>query len=140
MMEGQHMAIGYARGLQKLNIQLYCWEALSVPVCFGQCIRHPKMQVPVLFCWPLLVSRFPIMRARASVKEMVVEELVAGSFSHFAQHWGRFMGFEPGWNHGFLVLVAMGRADRGREIRSVLVAGTHPGFWHIFFIAIMLST
>lgn len=41
--------------------------------------------------------------------EMVVEEPVAGSFSHFAnQYWGSFAGFMSGWNYWVLyVLVSM---------------------------------
>lgn len=41
--------------------------------------------------------------------EMVAEEPVAGSFSHFAyRYWGRFPGFLSGWNYWVLyVLVSM---------------------------------
>ena len=41
--------------------------------------------------------------------EMIVEEPVAGSFSHFAnKYWGKFAGFLAGWNYWILyVLVAM---------------------------------
>jgi len=41
--------------------------------------------------------------------EMIVEEPVAGSFSHFAyKYWGKFPGFLAGWNYWMLyVLVAM---------------------------------
>ena len=49
---------------------------------------------------------FLIMR---QLGEMVVEEPVAGSFSHFAyKYWGNFAGFASGWNYWVLyVLVAM---------------------------------
>ncbi|WLS78260.1 aromatic amino acid transporter AroP [Erwinia pyri] len=49
---------------------------------------------------------FLIMR---QLGEMVVEEPVAGSFSHFAyKYWGNFAGFASGWNYWILyVLVAM---------------------------------
>lgn len=49
---------------------------------------------------------FLIMR---QLGEMVVEEPVAGSFSHFAyKYWGHFAGFASGWNYWVLyVLVAM---------------------------------
>lgn len=34
---------------------------------------------------------------------MVVEEPVAGSFSHFAyKYWGNFAGFASGWNYWVL--------------------------------------
>ena len=49
---------------------------------------------------------FLIMR---QLGEMIVEEPVAGSFSHFAfQYWGKFPGFLSGWNYWVLyILVAM---------------------------------
>lgn len=49
---------------------------------------------------------FLIMR---QLSEMVVEEAVAGSFSHFAcKYWSDFAGFVSGWNYWVLyVLVAM---------------------------------
>lgn len=49
---------------------------------------------------------FFIMR---QLGEMVVEEPVAGSFSHFAHvYWGSFAGFTSGWNYWVLyVLVSM---------------------------------
>ncbi|AXE30105.1 aromatic amino acid transporter AroP [Chromobacterium phragmitis] len=49
---------------------------------------------------------FLIMR---QLGEMVAEEPVAGSFSHFAyRYWGRFPGFLSGWNYWVLyVLVSM---------------------------------
>ncbi|TLX59404.1 aromatic amino acid transporter AroP [Stutzerimonas nosocomialis] len=49
---------------------------------------------------------FLIMR---QLGEMIVEEPVAGSFSHFAhQYWGRYAGFLSGWNYWVLyVLVGM---------------------------------
>ena len=53
------------------------------------------------------VIEFLIMR---QLGEMVVEEPVAGSFSHFAhKYWGNFAGFFSGWNYWVLyVLVGMG--------------------------------
>lgn len=49
---------------------------------------------------------FLIMR---QLGEMIVDEPVAGSFSHFAyKYWGNFAGFVSGWNYWMLyVLVAM---------------------------------
>ena len=81
---------------------------------------------------------FLIMR---QLGEMVVEEPVAGSFSHFAyKYWGRFAGFASGWNYWVLyVLVAMA------ELTAV---GKYIQFWWpevptwvsaaVFFIAINL--
>lgn len=49
---------------------------------------------------------FLIMR---QLGEMIVEEPVAGSFSHFAnKYWGKFAGFLAGWNYWVLnILVCM---------------------------------
>lgn len=56
--------------------------------------------------------------------EMVVEEPVAGSFSHFAyKYWGSFAGFASGWNYWVLyVLVAMA------ELTAV---GKYIQFWYL---------
>ncbi|AUX73643.1 aromatic amino acid transporter AroP [Erwinia pyrifoliae] len=79
---------------------------------------------------------FLIMR---QLGEMVVEEPVAGSFSHFAyKYWGNFAGFASGWNYWVLyVLVAMA------ELTAV---GKYIQFWYpeiptwmsaaVFFVAI----
>ncbi|WP_455817662.1 aromatic amino acid transporter AroP [Pseudomonas cerasi] len=63
---------------------------------------------------------FLIMR---QLGEMVVEEPVAGSFSHFAhKYWGAFAGLASGWNNWMLyVLVAMA------ELTAV---GKYIQFWY----------
>ena len=62
---------------------------------------------------------FLIMR---QLGEMIVEEPVAGSFSHFAHnYWGGFAGFLSGWNYWVLyVLVGMA------ELTAV---GKYVQFW-----------
>jgi len=62
---------------------------------------------------------FLIMR---QLGEMIVEEPVAGSFSHFAHtYWGRFAGFLSGWNYWVLyVLVGMA------ELTAI---GKYVQFW-----------
>jgi len=52
------------------------------------------------------IIAFFIMR---QLGEMVVQEPVSGSFSHFAyKYWGRFPGFASGWNYWILyILVSM---------------------------------
>lgn len=62
---------------------------------------------------------FLIMR---QLGEMVVEEPVSGSFSHFAfKYWGSFAGFSSGWNYWILyVLVSMA------ELTAV---GVYIQFW-----------
>jgi aromatic amino acid transport protein AroP len=63
---------------------------------------------------------FLIMR---QLGEMIVEEPVAGSFSHFAHsYWGRFAGFLSGWNYWVLyVLVGMA------ELTAV---GKYVQYWY----------
>jgi AAT family amino acid transporter/aromatic amino acid transport protein AroP len=81
---------------------------------------------------------FLIMR---QLGEMIVEEPVAGSFSHFAhKYWGSYAGFLSGWNYWVLyVLVGMA------ELTAV---GKYIQFWWpeiptwvsalVFFIAVNL--
>ena len=81
---------------------------------------------------------FLIMR---QLGEMIVEEPVAGSFSHFANdYWGPFAGFLSGWNYWVLyVLVGMA------ELTAV---GKYVQYWYpdiptwvsalAFFVAINL--
>lgn len=65
------------------------------------------------------VIAFLIMR---QLGEMVVEEPVSGSFSHFAHtYWGSFAGYASGWNYWMLyVLVSMA------ELTAI---GTYVQFW-----------
>ena len=62
---------------------------------------------------------FLIMR---QLGEMVVEEPVSGSFSHFAyKYWGPFAGFASGWNYWILyILVSMA------ELTAI---GTYVQYW-----------
>lgn len=81
---------------------------------------------------------FLIMR---QLGEMIVQEPVAGSFSHFAyKYWGDFPGFLSGWNYWALyVLVGM------TELTAV---GKYIQFWYpeiptwvsaaVFFVAVNL--
>ncbi|MDL1913099.1 MAG: amino acid permease [Bergeyella sp.] len=65
------------------------------------------------------IIAFFIMR---QLGEMVVEEPVSGSFSHFAyKYWGAFPGFVAGWNYWMLyVLVSMS------ELTAI---GIYVQFW-----------
>ena len=65
------------------------------------------------------IIAFLIMR---QLGEMVVEEPVSGSFSHFAnKYWGKMAGFMSGWNYWVLyVLVSMA------ELSAI---GTFIQFW-----------
>jgi aromatic amino acid transport protein AroP len=79
---------------------------------------------------------FLIMR---QLGEMIVEEPVAGSFSHFAhKYWGRYAGFLSGWNYWVLYLL-VGMAE-------LTAVGKYIQFWlpevptwvtaAVFFVAI----
>lgn len=80
---------------------------------------------------------FLIMR---QLGEMIVEEPVAGSFSHFAyKYWGHFAGFLSGWNY-WAMFILVGMAE-------LTAAGIYVQYWWdiptwisaaIFFIAINL--
>ncbi|MFS1563441.1 MAG: amino acid permease [Candidatus Arsenophonus phytopathogenicus] len=80
---------------------------------------------------------FLIMR---QLGEMIVEEPVAGSFSHFAyKYWGSFAGFLSGWNY-WVLFILVGMAE-------LTAAGIYVQYWWniptwisaaIFFIAINL--
>lgn len=84
------------------------------------------------------IIAFFIMR---QLGEMVVEEPVAGTFSHFAHsYWGNFAGFMSGWNYWVLyVLVGMA------ELTAV---GIYVQYWYpgvptwvsaaVFFVLINL--
>lgn len=62
---------------------------------------------------------FLIMR---QLGEMIVEEPVAGSFSHFAHnYWGGFAGFLSGWNY-WVLYVLVGMAE-------LTVVGKYIQFW-----------
>jgi len=65
------------------------------------------------------IIAFLIMR---QLGEMVVEEPVAGSFSHFAyRYWGNFAGFLSGWNY-WVMYVLVGMAE-------LTAVGVYVQFW-----------
>mgnify|MGYP001303942157 CR=1 FL=1 len=81
---------------------------------------------------------FMIMR---QLGEMVAEEPVAGSFSHFAnKYWSPFAGFLSGWNY-WVMFILVGMAE-------LTAAGKYINYWlpdipvwvsvAIFFVAINL--
>ncbi|MEL7628057.1 amino acid permease [Pectobacterium aroidearum] len=96
------------RGLKNRHIQLIALGGAVGTGLFLGIAQTIKMAGPsVLLGYAIggLIAFF-IMR---QLGEMVVEEPVAGSFSHFAyKYWGDFAGFASGWNYWVLyVLVAM---------------------------------
>lgn len=96
------------RGLKNRHIQLIAMGgAIGTGLFLGsaQVIQSAGPSIILGYAIGGLIA-FLIMR---HLGEMIVEEPVAGSFSHFAyKYWGKFPGFLAGWNYWILyVLVAM---------------------------------
>jgi len=96
------------RGLKNRHIQLIAMRgAIGTGLFLGsaQVIQSAGPSIILGYAIGGLIA-FLIMR---QLGEMIVEEPVAGSFSHFAnKYWGKFPGFLAGWNYWILyVLVAM---------------------------------
>ncbi|EPM0008872.1 amino acid permease, partial [Providencia stuartii] len=96
------------RGLKNRHIQLIALGGAVGTGLFLGIATTIKMAGPsVLLGYALCgVIAFLIMR---QLGEMIVQEPVAGSFSHFAfKYWGGFAGFLSGWNYWFMfILVGM---------------------------------
>ncbi|ACS84482.1 amino acid permease [Musicola paradisiaca] len=96
------------RGLKNRHIQLIALGGAVGTGLFLGIAQTIKMAGPSVLLGYAIggIIAFFIMR---QLGEMVVEEPVAGSFSHFAyKYWGEFAGFASGWNYWVLyVLVAM---------------------------------
>jgi len=96
------------RGLKNRHIQLIAMGgAIGTGLFLGsaQVIQSAGPSIILGYAIGGLIAFF-IMR---QLGEMIVEEPVAGSFSHFAyQYWGKFPGFLSGWNYWVLyIFVAM---------------------------------
>ncbi|MFJ4346642.1 amino acid permease [Pseudomonas sp. NPDC089401] len=108
-MSGQNMPTGeLQRGLKNRHIQLIALGgAIGTGLFLGSAgvmkSAGPSMILGYAICGFIA---FLIMR---QLGEMIVEEPVAGSFSHFAhKYWGGFAGFLSGWNCWVLyILVGM---------------------------------
>lgn len=96
------------RGLKNRHIQLIALGGAIGTGLFLGVAQTIKMAGPAVLLGYAIGGfiAFLIMR---QLGEMVVEEPVAGSFSHFAyKYWGSFAGFASGWNYWVLyILVAM---------------------------------
>ncbi len=96
------------RGLKNRHIQLIALGGAIGTGLFLGIAQTIKMAGPSVLLGYAIGGfiAFLIMR---QLGEMVVEEPVAGSFSHFAyKYWGEFAGFASGWNYWVLyVLVSM---------------------------------
>lgn len=107
-MEGQQHGEQLKRGLKNRHIQLIALGgAIGTGLFLGSASVIQSAGPGIILGYAIAgFIAFLIMR---QLGEMVVEEPVAGSFSHFAyKYWGSFAGFASGWNYWVLyVLVAM---------------------------------
>ncbi|KFL34291.1 MULTISPECIES: amino acid permease [unclassified Sulfurospirillum] len=114
-------AKGLSRGLKNRHVQLIALGgAIGTGLFLGVSTTVQLTGPAVLLGYALGgFIAFMIMR---QLGEMVVEEPVAGSFSHFAnKYWHPFAGFASGWNYWILyVLVGMA------ELTAI---GTFVHFW-----------
>ena len=106
-MEGQQHGDRLKRGLKNRHIQLIALGgAIGTGLFLGSASVIQSAGPGIILGYAIAgFIAFLIMR---QLGEMVVEEPVAGSFSHFAyKYWGGFAGFASGWNYWVLyVLVA----------------------------------
>ena len=109
------------RGLQNRHIQLIALGgAIGTGLFLGIGPAAVLAGPSVILGYALAgIIAFFIMR---QLGEMVVEEPVSGSFSHFAyKYWGSFPGFASGWNYWVLyILVSMS------ELTAI---GIYVHFW-----------
>ena len=121
-MEGQQHGEQLKRGLKNRHIQLIALGgAIGTGLFLGSASVIQSAGPGIILGYAIAgFIAFLIMR---QLGEMVVEEPVAGSFSHFAyKYWGCFAGFASGWNYWVLyVLVAMA------ELTAV---GKYIQFWY----------
>ncbi|MFB2539572.1 amino acid permease [Acinetobacter sp. c3-l95] len=127
------------RGLKNRHIQLIAMGgAIGTGLFLGAGHIIPQAGPSIILGYAIggLIA-FLIMR---HLGEMIVEEPVAGSFSHFAyKYWGKFAGFLTGWNYWVLyILVAMS------ELTAV---GKYVNYWwpdvpvwaSVFFFFLIVS-
>nr|WP_174270562.1 phenylalanine transporter [Shimwellia blattae] len=109
------------RGLQNRHIQLIALGGAIGTGLFlgiGPAIQMAGPAVLIGYAIAGIIA-FLIMR---QLGEMVVEEPVSGSFSHFAwKYWGPFAGFLSGWNY-WVMFILVGMAE-------LTAAGIYMQYW-----------
>ena len=101
-MEAQQHGDQLKRGLKNRHIQLIALGgAIGTGLFLGSASVIQSAGPGIILGYAIAgFIAFLIMR---QLGEMVVEEPVAGSFSHFAyKYWGSFAGFASGWNYWVL--------------------------------------
>ena len=107
-MDGQQHGDQLKRGLKNRHIQLIALGGAIGTGLFLGIAQTIKMAGPSMILGYAIAGFIAFMIMR-QLGEMIVEEPVAGSFSHFAhKYWGGFAGFLSGWNCWVLyILVGM---------------------------------
>ena len=120
-MEGQQHGEQLKRGLKNRHIQLIALGgAIGTGLFLGSASVIQSAGPGIILGYAIAgFIAFLIMR---QLGEMVVEEPVAGSFSHFAyKYWGSFAGFASGWNY-WVMFVLVGMAE-------LTAAGIYMQYW-----------
>ena len=124
------------RGLKNRHIQLIALGGAIGTGLFLGIAQTIKIAGPAVLLGYALggLIAFLIMR---QLGEMVAEEPVSGSFSHFAyKYWGDFPGFLSGWNYWVLyVLVAWPSCQPSAFMCSTGGRSCQPGSLHWSFLS-----
>lgn len=89
-------------GLKNRHIQLIALGGAIGTGLFLGISQTIKMAGPSVILGYAIAGLIAFLMMR-QLGEMIVEEPVSGSFSHFAyKYWGKFAGFMSGWNYWVL--------------------------------------
>lgn len=104
----QHQQGNLKKGLSSRHIQLIALGGSIGTGLFLGIAQTIKLAGPSVILGYAIAGLIAFLMMR-QLGEMIVEEPVSGSFSHFAyKYWGKFAGFMSGWNYWVLnILVCM---------------------------------